>query len=437
MAEDFFPQPEEQPQQPMTTAAVQPVNQSPAMPFQMAAANTPAANPYAVQVPSVLSTDDRQQKLGQAYDKFLSNIVSGPSRSDKAEDFGRKLFGNVIAPAVAAFGGAGTSAGAVQFMNKISADAKEARMQKEQESQHHMNALKSITDVVNTTSLKPLSALMKDYRKGLDQQQQAAALEEKKTYHSSLNEARATRQKSLDTARAAAQKLQQAGLQFKYDHLGMTSHFQEMADKRLRDIAILNAQGRARGQDMSQDASVRRLAAEYQMFNAKANEHAQFHNDEMLKYIMQRDAKDPTKYAHVDANGQPLNPADYLYAASPLSPQMDNNAKLSDQDYADAMKHVQHAPPPAAVPQMPQLDGQPQQQGQALLDVPAESMQSGQPSKPAAPVMQMDPKVLKSTFQQRIKAAGLSPDQGKVQFIQEAVKHGVPYKQASQMAEGL
>jgi hypothetical protein len=347
----------QQPDLPPYITEVDAAPQSPAFPLQAYAQGPAAINPYAGAIGNnALNTPDRQAQLGQAYDQMLTKITSGPSRAEKGQDLVRNVFGGVIAPAMALFGGPGTSAAGVQMINQIKQDTHQAKMARMQEDNYARQALKGIVDISNTTSLKPLSELIKDYRKGVDQDLKSQKQTAEMGFKERMTAAAEKRVSIYDTASKKAAELKSRGLDISVDKLDEAKRAHDLADDRLRDLARLNASLRKRGQDMTNNRAAARIAADYQKFNAQAQQAVDKHNAD-VDAAFAKGTKDGKPF--LDENGQPLDPSKYHINALPLDEPEIDNVEPDDQDFQAALSALT-APQQQAAPQAAPMQGQEQ-----------------------------------------------------------------------------
>lgn len=352
----FFP-----PMQPTaTTAAVEPTTQSSVFPLSPAAypQSYMQGMPYFPQSAGPMADPGRQAQLGELTDLTMDRYRKVLTAS-KGPETGASIFANTIAPALAIFGRGGTSAAGVQLIKDTQNDIRQQRMEKIQEEKHYADVLKGLTDIGNTSGFKPFQELLRAQQKSVDQQNTATKNLNTKSYQDSLIEAKKATDARLTKMGESKRRLEGLGLQFKYDHMKAIQENNTLVDQRTRELAVLDAQLRKRGQDLTHSATADRLAQEIQLYNNRASEAAGKFNADVTKWIYEkkRDTKTGKDYfVHTDENGQPLNLADYLYTHEPVSAAVDQTpVEPSDDNFANALRHIQTAPQRTAI-QQPQID---------------------------------------------------------------------------------
>lgn len=409
-------------QNPLSTAAVQQPTQSETFPFdaaqaQMAASmgmGMPMYSPAAMSIPTALTDPATQQNINKT-SNYLLEKMRGPSPAQKGAETGTDIFSKIIAPAIGFFGGNGSAAGAVQFINQARQDVKDARTQRLQEEQMNAQALKAVVDVANTTGLKPWSEWMKAQTKANDQALQREKLAETRTYHDSLVD----RWKATDTRiREIAgnrDKLKSRGLDIDERKLEQIRDHGNKSIELKRQLAILSAQMQQRGQDMRNNQFAQQLGQRLKFHQDEESRLTNEHNTEMQMKLgeMQKDTKTGKllpKYA--DESGKMLDPAEFMINAP-----TEGAIEPTEQDYFNVDQFVQSMPAPAPTP--------------AATTTAAPT--GSQPS--AAPAVGGQ---IKPQFQSITKQYGMKPDEAKRLFIDAAMrKGGMTFDQAVEAAKGL
>ena len=380
----------------------------------------PAASAYApitYREPSFLSGPDVQQALKT---DFMERLKQGAAerRAARGEEIATKIFGATIAPALAVFGGPGTSDAGVALIKEANQKVKEGRAEQQNRELAAFRGMQGIAEIVNTSSIKPLQSAFK----AQNDFQKAAMLEQGKKDRLTQSEQgkadrQATRiegQKDLETQRQKGRAdLEDA--RFKNRQALLTQTLGEKArqfdltredSNRIADqkaefdllkekirLGLANAQEQRQAAQMAQ--TLKLGVANLQFQQAKFNSE--------FKRSLQR--KDKNGFQFQDEAGQPLDPQQYMIEMNTDlfgSPDGSNLQALSDEleQYAQSM---------------PQSQAQPQAKGKAAPQV----KQSASPS-----------------FQQAIQK-GANPEEMKMRVIQSLMNRGMSYADARAKVQGL
>ncbi len=432
-AQGLAPPPMVQPEAP----AVMPQPAPQMMPAQMMPASPIGGqfyNPMADHVPSVMQDPALQAKLKQAYHQQLDDFIH-TNKGDSAGKLGQ-LFTGLSAVGLGAFGGAAGGMAATDLVRQAHADANAAKSRTEAHAQSSIMALRHLADIEATTGLKPWSQAMKDFRqaqgqgikdKGLDIQQQKA--DDAKTYHDGLLKAKESFRSTYQNLKQDDQKLKAMGINFNYDKLQQAHDVADMQDKRMRDIATIQAKVRKGIADQSDITARAKLLHAYQHDNAWLGMETQKHNDYLEKLSNERDPL-TGKPKYDDGKGNPVDFRKYKTDYTPMQP--GEQAAPDPQDLAGALDLLHQggqlpAAPQSPFGQEPMPQGAPQQPGMP----PQQTQPQAQPQQ--APAAMPNSSVMKSGFAAIAKAKGLKPEDAKRLFIDAAMKRGIPYAQAVQM----
>lgn len=374
-----------------------------------------------IREPSFLSGQDVQSALKE---NFMQTLKMGAAdrQAARGEELATKIFGATIAPALAIFGGPGTSDAGVAMIKEASQKVKEGRAEQQNRELAAFKGIQSISDIVNTASVKPLTAAFKaqkDFEKATMQEQgkasRFAAGEQGKTERQGT---RIEGQKSLETLRQEGrtsleklrgehrqklltQTLGEKSKQFEQTRTDKMKIHEDM--RQLRLLQEKNRLGIAEAQDKTRMTA---LANALKVSSAKMQYNVAEFNSELERSLSEK-TKNGFKFQ--DENGQPLDPQQFMLEA---------NQDLFDDDGTgsnwDAMRQE--------VEQI--LQAQPQQQMQQQQMQPA---QGGQQS--AAPVQS-------KAFSLAIKN-GRDPGQLKQQVIQSLRNRGLSFAEAQAKVAGM
>lgn len=349
-------------------AAASAQSQQPA-PLASPGVSQPFISPFASYRPdTALSQPTAQDQLAAAWTRELGKIAQGPSRADKWDDGITSIFTRVVAPAVAAFGGDGTSQGANQFVQGMRQEVLDAKTERRQSQQDALSTVKGLTDIINNTSpggLKSLSASAKIAQGQQKLAQDATKMDNNKQYREQKLAAQELRDKTMSTTRDMANKLGWARLGFdqkKFDE--QEARIKDIEGKKL--VLEKRAQDiQASGKSADRQIELAKLQSGIQQFNTKLSAETQQFN-EKLKLNASAVKTDPATgqvmFVHQDANGKqyevpsiPDTGVDFQFAGidkfsddpavAKILSEIDSSAQPATAQPATAAK----APPPAAV----------------------------------------------------------------------------------------
>lgn len=123
---------------------------------------------------SVLSSPERQAKAGQAYDQALDSQLEY-NRKNKGEQVAADIFGNVVGPALAAFGNKGVGEGGLALIQEAENKRKEHRAEAHQKLADTAAMVNSITSFVDHTSPESQKALAATHKAHMDELKQRTA----------------------------------------------------------------------------------------------------------------------------------------------------------------------------------------------------------------------------------------------------------------------
>jgi hypothetical protein len=402
------------PPQKASTAAVQEPTQSSSF------TTSPAAYPQGympgmaympMQLPSAgpMTDPGRQEQLGQLTDVAM-NKYKQALQSNRGSETGAQIFANTIAPAMAIFGGPGTSAAGVQLIKDTQQDIKNNRMLKVQEEKHYADVLKGLTDIGNTTGFKPFQELIRARQKDAELEQKGVAQAATASFHQAMQNKWKTDDARIQKIADGAQALRARGLNIDENRLAQIKESGEKQRELTKQLAILNAQMTARGQNIHSSQFAQQLAQQLKIHKETTDRLIQQHDSDMQMKLqeMQKDTKTGKllpKYA--DENGKMLDWTQYAMGNPQIG--ISEDVEPSQQDYAsvDAMINNLNTavPPPAAAA----------------------------PAAGASPAAAFKPQ-----FQSIAQQSGLKPDQAKQMFMEAAMrKGGMTWDQAVEAARGL
>lgn len=379
------------------------VQQMPAQAAPMQQLQPQYINPYLDALQSPLMTPERQNQTGELYDRYVNYLMKDDDRrrGEAAEDSATKIFGNIVAPAMALFGGPGTSAAGVQMMQDARQQVAQARQRKNYEQQASLSAIKSLVDI-SKTGLKPAQAYVADFRKGIDQQQKAAALQQKTNESQAKLDFRKTLLDSKEKYQTSLLDLKKRGLDISEDKMKQQREIADQNHNRIMKIAQINAQIQMRGQDQN---LLRMKEQEMQAYKRDEIKLNQF-NSEIQAKLSERDSKGNYKY--LDSNGKPLDPGNFQLQQGEFQ---SGFPEPSDDDIAATMQELNSM---QAVPA-------PQQQVQGQVAPAA-----------AGGAEHAHAQIFKS-----LTASGMAPEMAAQMFVQSAQKRGIPLSEAFQMLQGM
>lgn len=403
-----MPQPAPQPA-PAFNMAMQPAPEM-APPGMAATQGTleysPWMNPATpVQMPNFMAEQETQDKLRALLDIKLKQATAAEAdrKSSKKRETAARIFGGVIAPALAMFGGPGTASAASAFIKQARQSVDQGREQRYQDEQSALKGIQDLTSIVNTTTTKPLLEFMKMNQKANN----LATTETGKNFRTQAGiQSREKIAGNAETGRNARftagqelkQRMNDARIGLGYDRIASMEKIAGEANQRIRELATLNAkvrQGIANQSDLTRRQAI---AAQLQSTAIKlADGQAQHMNDLTLKI---------SKDGLTDQQGNPLNPDDFAYQLPPhlqtLVQQF--NTQPNDIDMDEAIQDVIN---PQRITQ----------------SVNAEPMGMGQQGIPTAP--------------QRKPFGQASIDERKKRLYAAAQRMGIPFAQARKKIEGI
>lgn len=185
---------------------------------------------------SVLGTDERQAQMGRISDKFLQQVENGESKGDRYQRGFTDVFGKLVAPAMAAFGGPGMGKAGVQLMQDARTQVQQSLNNRRQNQQNAMGFAKDIASMVSATSPYAPDTLASFARiasgedkndiardrvgvqahKALSDRMNTQSLVEHRKSQDFTSE---QRRQDLKQYRTVGNQLKAAGLQFDYDKL--------------------------------------------------------------------------------------------------------------------------------------------------------------------------------------------------------------------------
>jgi hypothetical protein len=357
-----FSMPKQEPDQ------VPPVQMTAVQQPQMVAAGmtsyaSPFANPYAILAggrESVLSEQPVQAKLGQAFEGLIDSAVIGADRHSQSQMAGTQIFGGAAAALGGLLGG-GYAQGGVQLLQDVNQRVREARVERHQRQQEALTGLKTLSDIVNTTSpysQKNLALQLKgaqsQQKLGIDQDNAVT----RRIRAFNADAAKQTQLAEVERHNKAAEELKKAGLT-------------EAASKRelMRDVANQKAKLAVQLQEMRDKVTregynvdiqknMANLRQKYQMFNAvQARLATEF--QEKTKMLSQKRDKDGN-LVYQSADGKPVDIAN-LFDLGVVGTDANMDNALIDPDEEEEARissYMQSVQIPAqqtpATPQQPQ-----------------------------------------------------------------------------------
>jgi len=385
-----------------TTAEAYPQGYMPGLPYfpmQPQAGPGPMADPalpyFPMQPqagPGPMADPARQERIAKLADQAAADYEKSLRRG-RASETGAQIFASTIAPALALFGGAGTSSAGVQMIKDTQQEIQNNRMRKIQEEKHYVDVLKGLTDIGNTIGYKPYQAMyqamIKAQQKATDQAQKQAELDETHSYHGQLVKKWGDTESRLTETSEGNQALRARGIAVNEGRLAQITKTSEgnqalrargiaVNEGRLaqiikddaeelelkKQLAILSAQMQARGQDIRQSQFAQQIAQQLKIYN-------------------------DTKARTIGNSSEPLE-----------------SSEPTEQNYFN-------------------------------VDQFANSMPTAAPAQPAAQAA-APATSFKPQFQSIAQQQGHSPDRAKAMFIDAAIrKGGMTYEQAIKAAKGI
>ncbi|MBY0545818.1 MAG: hypothetical protein K2W95_00865 [Candidatus Obscuribacterales bacterium] len=225
---------------------------------------------------TVASTDERQARLGQAFDKFTGSAFSGRDARAEREMQATNVFGNAIGGLMAMFGSDATAAGGAQLLQDVNQKVLQQKQERRLAQQDALTGLKTVTDVINNTSptgQKALAYQLKAVQGG--QKAETDAFKAQTSRMRAVNAGEISARKATETERHNKAiedfktQAQKQGLQLNYDKLTSAVKMQNAKNAIWQEIAKMQNATKQAGMDQNQNQFMQGLVAKYKMFNAK------------------------------------------------------------------------------------------------------------------------------------------------------------------------
>lgn len=392
------------PQQQMAMAATQPA-------IPMGYGGYPA-QALSVREPSFLSGPDIQGALKA---DFMERLKQGASdrRAARAEEIGTKIFGSTIAPALAIFGGPGTSDAGVQLIKEANQKVKEGRAEQQNRELAAFRGMQGIAEIVNTSSIKPMQTAFKaqnDFAKAAMQEtgknaRFVAGEEGKNTRQSTRIEGQQNLEKTRQTGRTELEKLRhenrskilETQLGEKKREFDLNYQQKEKFEDMAHSFGLLKEKNRLGLASAQEQQETLKMAQDLKKF-AATREFEQLKFNAELEKSFRR--KDKNGFQYQDENGQPLDPEQFriemnheYFGAEPGNTQ---NQELMQGLDAYIQQYQESKGAPAKGGQQPQAGA-----------APSQSKHYQQVSK------KRDPNELKQAVIQSLLNRGLSLEQAR------------------------
>lgn len=392
------------PQQQMAMAATQPA-------IPMGYGGYPA-QALSVREPSFLSGPDVQGALKM---DFMERLKQGSAdrRAARAEEVATKIFGSTIAPALAIFGGPGTSDAGVQLIKEANQKVKEGRAEQQNRELAAFRGMQGISEIVNTSSIKPMQTAFKaqnDFAKAAMQETGKAVrnrenIDARKTNidtraQNALNMEDRKQQGRTDLEKLRYEnrsKILESQLGEKKREFDMTYKQKEQFEDQAHEFRLLQEKNKLGLASAAEQQQALKMAQDLKMNAAKMQFEQTKFNAELDKSLRR---KDKNGFQYQDENGQPLDPEQFKIEMNQeyfgVPPGDTQNQELMQGLDAYIQQYQESKAAPAK-------GGQPGQQSAA----PSQSKHYQQVSK------KRDPNELKQAVIQSLQNRGLSLEEAR------------------------
>jgi len=327
--------------------AAQPQAPGPANPVQgFGIANDLAArqaainyyNPYAAGQESVLSEDPEQERIKQLYNEVIDSHRENQKR-ERGSRVAGEIFSRFVAPGMMVLGGNGTVQGAAQLFQFASGEVDRAKKQTAANDLATVQSLKSLADFVSQTSSRSQKRLAAESRAARDQAlfdqrnvAKRADVELREQGNLIKREDVEGRRQQQSNNLNALNAFRAAGLNLNERKIDLYAKISKAKMVLAAEIAKLQAQLQARGQDLFHNDRVSALRAQMQQFEARENRLAQDFNLDVAKARSEM-SQGLKKYAGIEniPDIQPIN-----FVAEGIVP-----AQESDPDLAAGLLAAQ------------------------------------------------------------------------------------------------
>jgi hypothetical protein len=114
----------------------------------------------------------RQERLGTVMENLMAKMNQGESGAAKGARIGQWMFGRLVAPAVAAFGGPGTAQAGVEMMNLAQQQARQDKLDRQNQQKSQLDTLQTYGNLLNRAGGQEIAAYGQELRSQNMAQQQ-------------------------------------------------------------------------------------------------------------------------------------------------------------------------------------------------------------------------------------------------------------------------
>lgn len=424
LQQNMVPEAAQPPPMPMQLPAQAP-GMMPGVPPQVAAGMSmyPQGNPYAAFSggrESVISDENRQAKLGSAFDAMLQSVVQGADKSSQNQMRGTQLFGGAAAALGGLLGG-GYAQGGLQVLQDVNQKVHDAKVERHQQQQEAITGLKALTDIVGTTSpysQKNLAMQLKGTQAGqkLGIDADRAATSRMRAFNSETFKTRQIAE--AERHNKASEGLKQAGLGELAAKRQLMGDIANQKAKLAVQLQQMQDTVKREGYNATTQANMANLAAKYKMFNAAQGRLA-FEFQEKSKLMAGRKDKEGN-LVYSGADGKEIPLGDMFDLGLVGAEADDLGMALSDPDQEEAQRIQQYVEGMQIPPQQP-------------------AQQAASPAPPAAPKAANPQQILGPGAARfaALKQGGASPQAVEIATTQWAhaieKTQGIPFQQALQL----